>query len=109
MVHTVAAELTKPVITLSVKQKDTAASAELKASSLKYSQQDVNVSSASLTAKVNDLSLKAALAGAQTQKMQTWSVEGLTIDVADAKGLKANVAGDFSGTVKELTMQSTLR
>ncbi len=105
-VHTVAAELTKPVITLSVKQKDTAASAELKASSLKYSQQDVNVSSATLTAKVNDLSLKAALAGAQTQKMQTWSVEGLTIDVADAKGLKANVAGDFSGTVKELTMQS---
>lgn len=105
-VHTVAAELTKPVITLSVKQKDTAASAELKASSLKYSQQDVKVSSATLTAKVNDLSLKAALAGAQTQKMQTWSVEGLTIDVADAKGLKANVAGDFSGTVKELTMQS---
>lgn len=105
-VHTVAAELTKPVITLSVKQKDTAASAELKASSLKYSQQDVTVSSATLTAKVNDLSLKAALAGAQTQKMQTWSVEGLTIDVADAKGLKANVAGDFSGTVKELTMQS---
>lgn len=105
-VHTVAAELTKPVITLSVKQKDTAASAELKASSLKYSQQDVNVSSATLTAKVNDLSLKAALAGAQTQKMQTWSVEGLTIDVADAKGLKANVAGDFSGTVEELTMQS---
>lgn len=105
-VHTVAAELTKPVITLSVKQKDTAASAELKASSLKYSQQDVTVSSATLTAKVNDLSLKAALAGAQTQKMQTWSVEGLTIDVADAKGLKANVAGDFSGTVKELAMQS---
>lgn len=105
-VHTVAAELTKPVITLSVKQKDTAASAELKASSLKYSQQDVTVSSATLTAKVNDLSLKAALAGAQTQKMQTWIVEGLTIDVADAKGLKANVAGDFSGTVKELTMQS---
>ena len=105
-VETLAAELTKPVITLSVKQKDTTASAEFKASSLKYSQQDVRASSAALTAKINDISIKVGLAGAQTKQMQTWNVEGLTVDVSDAQGLKANAAGDFSGTVKELTMQS---
>lgn len=105
-VETLAAELTKPVITLSVKQKDTTASAEFKASSLKYSQQDVRASSATLTAKINDISIKVGLAGAQTKQMQTWNVEGLTVDVSDAQGLKANAAGDFSGTVKELTMQS---
>lgn len=104
--RTVSVSLAKPSLSVSVKQKDDTISAELKADQLQYVNQDASAKALDLTANVAGISVKAQLAAASTQGMQSWSVENLNLNVADAKGLKANLSGSFKGKLDKFSLQS---
>ena len=105
-VQALSMNMAKPMVSVSVEQNGQTSSAEFNANALKYLNNDVDVQGAVVTAKVSGMSVKATVANAQTKKMQTWSVSGLTIDATDAKGTRVNVAGDFVGEIEGFSLQS---
>ncbi|MBM6927928.1 AsmA family protein [Parasutterella secunda] len=105
-VRTISVSLAKPSLAVSIQQNGETTSAELKADQLQYVNQDVSAKVLDLTANVAGMSVKAQVAAAQTQGMQSWGIDGLKLDATDNKGLKANLTGSFKGELKNLTLQS---
>ncbi len=105
-VKTMSLSMDKPSITVSANQKEQSISAEVKANLLKYASKDVLVQGANITAKVNDVSVMGVFNTAQTKQMQTWSLEGLNVNVSQADTVKANVNGDFAGEIEAFSLQS---
>ena len=89
----------KPSITVSANQKEQSISAEVKANLLKYASKDVLAQGANITAKVNDVSVMGIFNSAETKQMQTWSLEGLNVNVSQSDTVKANIIGDFAGEI----------
>lgn len=96
----------KPSITVSANQKEQSISAEVKANLLKYASKDVLAQGANITAKVNDVSVMGIFNSAETKQMQTWSLEGLNVNVSQADTVKANINGDFAGEIEAFSLQS---
>ena len=105
-VRTISVSLAKPSLAVSIQQNGETTSAELKADQLQYVNHDVSAKVLDLTANVAGMSVKAQVAAAQTQGMQSWGIDGLKLDATDNKGLKANLTGSFKGELKNLTLQS---
>lgn len=105
-IKTMSVSMEKPSITVSANQKEQSISAEVKANLLKYASKDVLAQGANITAKVNDVSVMGIFNSAETKKMQTWSLEGLNVNVSQADTVKANINGDFAGEIEAFSLQS---
>lgn len=105
-IKTMSVSMEKPSITVSANQKEQSISAEVKANLLKYASKDVLVQGANITAKVNDVSVMGIFNSAETKQMQTWSLEGLNVNVSQADTVKANINGDFAGEIEAFSLQS---
>lgn len=105
-IKTMSVSMEKPSITVSANQKEQSISAEVKANLLKYVSKDVLAQGANITAKVNDVSVMGIFNFAETKQMQTWSLEGLNVNVSQADTVKANINGDFSGEIEAFSLQS---
>lgn len=105
-IKTMSVSMEKPSITVSANQKEQSISAEVKANLLKYASKDVLAQGANITAKVNDVSVMGIFNSAETKQMQTWSLEGLNVNVSQADTVKANINGDFAGEIEAFSLQS---
>ena len=105
-IKTMSVSMEKPSITVSANQKEQSISAEVKANLLKYASKDVLAKGANITAKVNDVSVMGIFNSAETKQMQTWSLEGLNVNVSQADTVKANINGDFAGEIEAFSLQS---
>ena len=105
-IKTMSVSMEKPSITESANQKEQSISAEVKANLLKYASKDVLAQGANITAKVNDVSVMGIFNSAETKQMQTWSLEGLNVNVSQADTVKANINGDFAGEIEAFSLQS---
>lgn len=105
-IKTMSVSMEKPSITVSANQKEQSMSAEVKANLLKYASKDVLAQGANITAKVNDVSVMGIFNSAETKQMQTWSLEGLNVNVSKADTVKANINGDFAGEIEAFSLQS---
>lgn len=105
-IKTMSVSMEKPSITVSANQKEQSISAEVKANLLKYVSKDVLAQGANITAKVNDVSVMGIFNSAETKQMQTWSLEGLNVNVSQADTVKANINGDFAGEIEAFSLQS---
>lgn len=105
-IKTMSVSMEKPSITVSANQKEQSISAEVKANLLKYASKDVLAQGANITAKVNDVSVMGIFNSAETKQMQTWSLEGLNVNVSKADTVKANINGDFAGEIEAFSLQS---
>ena len=105
-IKTMSVSMEKPSITVSANQKEQSISAEVKANLLKYASKDVLAQGANITAKVNDVSVMGIFNSAETKQMQTWSLEGLNVNVSHADTVKANINGDFAGEIEAFSLQS---
>lgn len=105
-IKTMSVSMEKPSITVSANQKEQSISAEVKANLLKYASKDVLAQGANITAKVNDVSGMGIFNSAETKQMQTWSLEGLNVNVSQADTVKANINGDFAGEIEAFSLQS---
>lgn len=105
-IKTMSVSMEKPFITVSANQKEQSISAEVKANLLKYASKDVLAQGANITAKVNDVSVMGIFNSAETKQMQTWSLEGLNVNVSQADTVKANINGDFAGEIEAFSLQS---
>lgn len=105
-IKTMSVSMEKPSITVSANQKEQSISAEVKANLLKYASKDVLAKGANITAKVNDVSVMGIFNSAETKQMQTWSLEGLNVNVSQADTVKANINGDFAGEIEAFNLQS---
>lgn len=105
-IKTMSVSMGKPSITVSANQKEQSISAEVKANLLKYASKDVLAQGANITAKVNDVSVMGIFNSAETKQMQTWSLEGLNVNVSKADTVKANINGDFAGEIEAFSLQS---
>lgn len=105
-IKTMSVSMEKPSITVSANKKEQSISAEVKANLLKYASKDVLAQGANITAKVNDVSVMGIFNSAETKQMQTWSLEGLNVNVSKADTVKANINGDFAGEIEAFSLQS---
>ncbi|HIR21585.1 MAG TPA: AsmA family protein [Candidatus Aphodousia faecalis] len=105
-IKTMSVSMEKPSITVSANQKEQSISAEVKANLLKYASKDVLAKGANITAKVNDVSVMGIFNSAETKQMQTWSLEGLNVNISQADTVKANINGDFAGEIEAFSLQS---
>lgn len=105
-IKTMSVSMEKPSITVSANKKEQSISAEVKANLLKYASKDVLAQGANITAKVNDVSVMGIFNSAETKQMQTWSLEGLNVNVSQADTVKANINGDFAGEIEAFSLQS---